>query len=165
MAAIAAGWAIAPPPSSRRALLVQTGLLAVIGSAPDLDLLIGRHSHETHSVGAALIVAAMAAWGRWPVAKSRRLIFIVVFAAWMTHPLLDAFGEDTSPPFGVEMFWPFTTRHVIAPHAIFASIYRQWRESGFLAHNLRAMGRELLLLAPVTAMVGWRRRVGERFRV
>ena len=45
----------------------------------DLDLLIGRHSAETHSLGAALIVAAIAAWQRWPVARRRWRIGLAVF--------------------------------------------------------------------------------------
>jgi membrane-bound metal-dependent hydrolase YbcI (DUF457 family) len=134
--------------------------LALIGSAPDLDLLIGRHSNETHSLGVAVVIATLAALWRWPVAASRARIFVVVLAAWMTHPLLDAFGEDTSPPLGIEAFWPMTTAHFIAPHAVFTSIYRQWRESGFFAHNLYAMLRELLILGPLAVAVGWWRGVG-----
>ena len=62
------------PVARRRAqgAWAQAATLVAVGVAPDLDLLCGRHSAETHSVGAAVIVASIAAWRRWPVAASER---------------------------------------------------------------------------------------------
>ena len=72
LAAVAAGWLVAKPSSSRRKLLIQSATLAAIGVMPDLDLLINRHSAETHSIGAAAIVATFSALVRLPVAHDSR---------------------------------------------------------------------------------------------
>ena len=58
LAGLAAGWLSIRPQRLWRPGLRQAAILALISMAPDLDLLWGRHSRETHSVGAALAVAA-----------------------------------------------------------------------------------------------------------
>jgi membrane-bound metal-dependent hydrolase YbcI (DUF457 family) len=158
LGATAAGWLVARPCRVGRALVVQTAILAAVGAAPDLDLLIGRHSNETHSLGAALIVAALAAWWRWPVADSRWRVFLTIFAAWFSHPVLDAFAADSSPPFGVMLLWPFSSAHIISAWTIFDSIYRNWHEAIFFPHNFHAALKEILILLPVTAVVYWFRK-------
>jgi membrane-bound metal-dependent hydrolase YbcI (DUF457 family) len=158
LGAVAAGWAVARPAASRPDLVVQVGILAALGGVADLDLVVGRHSRETHSLGAAAIVASIAAFLRWPIASTRTRIWLAAFCAWMTHPLLDALSFDTSTPQGVMVWWPLTTAHWQTGWALFSSIYRNWREAGFLAHNLLAILREVLILAPVTALVWTLRR-------
>ena len=103
---VAAGWLVARPAAPRRALATQTAIFAAVAAAPDLDLLWHRHSAETHSLGAALLVGGIAAVWAWPVASSRWRIFLAVCAAYATHPLLDALHFDVSPPIGVMAFWP-----------------------------------------------------------
>lgn len=153
LAAVATGWALAGTPATRPAFVKQVAILAAIGIAPDLDLLIGRHSMETHSIGAAVIVASIAAWQRWPVAPSRLMIWIVVALAWLSHPLLDALGSDTSPPIGVMALWPFSTAHFQTSWGVFAAISRRYWRDDFWRLNLSAAVREVLVLAPVVAMV------------
>ena len=134
--ALAAGWATAGR-VERRTALRGALILAGVGVAPDLDLLIGRHSMETHSVGAAVMVASLAAWQRWPVASTRVRIFLTIAVAWFTHPLLDAHGADGSAPYGVMMFWPFSREH-ISLVSVFDPISRRWWLPGFLTNNLLA---------------------------
>jgi hypothetical protein len=151
---------VARPASAPRAFWIQTATLAAVGAAPDLDLLIGRHGMEAHSIGAGAIVACAAAWWRWPVAQDRRrrsIIWLAVFLAWATHPLLDSLAQDGSPPFGIMALWPFTTQYVYSGLDIFISIWRHWWEPGWFAHNLAAVTREILILLPVTLAVWWRR--------
>ena len=158
LAAIAAGWAIAGPAPSARARWTQGAIFAAVGAAPDLDLLIHRHSAEVHSIGAALIVGVVASLMRWPVARTRIAIGLAVFAAWATHPLLDALAEDSSPPIGVMAFWPISTRYYKAGFEIFSSIYRDWRSPGIITHNVAAIAREVLLLLPIVLIVWYLRR-------
>ena len=146
---LAAAWIVAPPDLRTRAGRVQTAILAAVTLAPDLDLLIGRHSAETHSVGAAVIVAATAALMRWPVARERWRIGLAVLLAWISHPLLDSLGQDSSPPYGVMAFWPVSHEYVRAPFDLFMPIWRRYWEPGFLSHNLLAALRELLILGPL----------------
>ena len=149
----------------RPELLRQLGILVAVGMAPDLDLLVGRHSMETHSIGAAVIVASVAAWQRWPVASSRVMTWVAVALAWMSHPLLDALGSDTSAPIGVMAFWPFTRAHFQTPWQVFEAISRRYWRDDFWRLNLSAMLREVLVLAPIVAVVlvtsrVWKRRTG-----
>jgi membrane-bound metal-dependent hydrolase YbcI (DUF457 family) len=153
LAAIAAGWSVAGRPDTSPALIKQVAILVAIGVAPDLDLLIGRHSMETHSIGAAVIVATIAAWQRWPVAASRTTIWIAVALAWLSHPILDAVGSDTSAPIGVMAFWPFSRAHVQATWEVFGPISRRYWRDDFWSINLSSMTREVLVLGPVLAMV------------
>jgi len=134
-------------------LLRQVAILVAIGMAPDLDLLIGRHSMETHSIGAAALVATLAAWQRWPVASSRVVIWVAVALAWMSHPLLDALGSDTSAPYGVMAFWPFSTEHVRTGWDVFGPISRRYWRDDFWSINASSVLREVLVLAPIVALV------------
>jgi membrane-bound metal-dependent hydrolase YbcI (DUF457 family) len=128
-------------------------ILVAVGIAPDLDLLIGRHSMETHSLGAAVIVASLAAWQRWPVAPSRMMIWIVVAVAWLSHPLLDALGSDTSAPIGVMALWPFSTAHFQTSWGVFEAISRRYWRDDFWRLNISAMVREVFVLAPMVTVV------------
>ena len=154
---MSAGWTAASPPLGR-ARWLQVALLVVIGSLPDLDLVLGTHSARTHSIGAALIAGACAALVNLPVARTRSRIFLVVAAAWVSHPLLDFFGEDSSPPIGVMLFWPFTTAYFHAPFVLFGSIYRNYHAPGFITHNAVSAAREVAILLPILLIVWWRRR-------
>ncbi len=155
MAALAVGWGLAGWPADRRPLLRQTAILVGIGIAPDLDLLIGRHSMETHSLGAAVIVATLAAWQRWPVASSRLMTWLAVALAWMSHPLLDALGSDTSVPIGVMAFWPLSDAHVQTGWEVFGPISRRYWRDDFLAINLSSIARELIVLSPILLATRW----------
>lgn len=145
------------PASSSSALMRQAIVFGAIGMAPDLDLLIGRHSQETHSVGAALIAASIAAWRYWPEGATRGRIFLAVFAAWFSHPLFDAMSFDMGPPIGVMLFWPFSTEHWHTGVTVFDAIERHWDEPHFLRQNIGAVVRELLILVPTLFLV-WRLR-------
>lgn len=130
--------------------------LAFVGMAPDLDLLWGRHGMETHSVGAALLVGAIAAL----LTRRRGGIgmFFLVAAVWFAHPVLDALGEDSSAPYGVMLWWPFSRAHVIAPFHIFDSIYRAYWKFDFWTHNAIAAVKEIVILGPIAGAIWWRRR-------
>jgi membrane-bound metal-dependent hydrolase YbcI (DUF457 family) len=155
LAGVSAGWAIAGVPRDRRALTRQVVTLAALGMAADLDLLMHWHSGPTHSLGAAAIAGAVAAWRRWPVATTRTRIALAAFAAWATHPLLDALAPDTSPPIGVMAFWPFSTHYVISGLSIFLPIWRDPGSMRAIAHDVVAVLREVAILAPI-AWVVWR---------
>jgi hypothetical protein len=155
LAAVTAGWLIARPPSSRGEFLRQSAALAAIGVMPDLDLLINRHSAETHSIGVAAVVASLAALVKLPVAQTRARVWLAVFLAWMTHPWLDAFTEDSSVPVGIMAWWPFSSAYYHSGLVVFDSIYRRWWLPGFLEHNLIAAAKEIVLLGPIAAIV-WR---------
>jgi inner membrane protein len=105
---------------------------------------------ETHSVGAAFLAALIA----FAFTRNRRTALIVGLV-WFAHPVLDALGEDSSAPYGVMMWWPFSQQHFIAPFAIFDSIYRAYWKPDFWSHNAVAAVKEILILGPVAALAWW----------
>ncbi len=156
LAGIAAGWSIGGVArEDRQRLITQAAILAALGMAADLDLLVHWHSGPTHSVGAAAIAATAAAVWRWPIARDRWLIAAAAFAAWATHPLLDSLAPDTSPPIGVMAFWPLTTQYFITGLDIFMPIWRAPGNLKAIAHDLVAVAREIAILGPIV-YVTWR---------
>lgn len=162
LAGVAMGWALNRPARPWRPLVWQTMTLAAISVAPDLDLLWGRHSRETHSIGAGLAVAAVAAWRRWPIGSTRPRIFGAAFLAWFIHPVMDSFAIDNAEPIGVMLWWPFSSRFVHASHPFFDPISRAWSDPGVWLHNFTAASHELLLIAPVLFVVWVLRRTYRR---
>lgn len=158
MGALAVGWTLSRPASSTQGLVRQAVVFGALGMAPDLDLLVGRHSQETHSLGAALIVASIAVWRRWPIAGSAMRLWVAALAAWFSHPLFDALSFDKGPPIGVMMFWPFSSGYFHTGLAVFDAIERDWSRSHFFERNILAFLRELLILVPLLWVVWLLRR-------
>ena len=152
--------------------LRRAAIIAGAAMAPDLDLLFkfvdGRNHHqaETHSIGAAilaglftLVIAKFAGW-RAPLALGA-----VVAASWLTHPLLDYLGNDTHPPIGLMLLWPFDHGFYKSPWVVFMDVGRtlDWRT---VRHNVVAIAWELLVLTPILGLAGLvlRRRHGKGIR-
>ena len=126
---------------------------AAAATAPDLDLLVGTHRGPSHSVGAACL-AGIAAF-----ALTRQARFaLAVAAAWVTHPLLDCMGRDTTPPLGAMALWPFSREYYLLPLQPFGAISRRyWLVESWL-QNARAIAMELVLLGPPAALGWWSRK-------
>ena len=161
---MAVGFTLSRPESSTSGLVRQAAIFAAVGMAPDLDLIIGRHSRETHSIGAALVVASIAAWQRWPVAATRLGVFVAVAAAWFSHPLFDGMSFDIGPPIGVMMWWPFSEHYWHTGVTVFDAIERHWEKPHFLRQNVVAVLREMAILIPTLAIV-WAVRRQKTFRM
>lgn len=157
LAGLTLGWAVAPPPDLRRAAWTQAAIFAALGAAPDLDLLIGRHRAESHSIGAAMIVATAAMLMRWPVARSRARVWVAVFAAWASHIVLDAIATDRGAPFGIMAWWPFSREYFLTTWELFLPIPRRWYEPAWAWQVMRAAMREVAILAPIAAVTYWTR--------
>ena len=144
---------LAPARAARASAIRRQGVLfALLGMAPDIDLLFETHRGPTHSIGAALIaglaVGAFTRNGRIGAAAA---------AAYATHILLDWLGADSSVPFGVMALWPFTTDHYLASTHVFDSVWRRNETPDFWDHNIRTVAREVLILLPLAAIAyAWR---------
>jgi membrane-bound metal-dependent hydrolase YbcI (DUF457 family) len=157
---MAAGWSVGGRPS-RPAF----GLLcAALGVLPDADLLVGLHSRYTHSIGAAALVAglAAAAWPYWsrrvePDAPPRWMFALACSAAWATHILLDWLGSDTTPPIGIMALWPFSSGFYQSDLHWFSAISRRYWLPDFFRMNLLAALREVVMLGPLVVAVTWMR--------
>jgi inner membrane protein len=159
----ALGALVATAPLRARYRMLGGGAIAVAaaaGMAPDLDLLYGRHSAETHSIGAAAI-AGLAVWAylRWRgVARAGAMGAMAAIAA-VSHPMLDWLGADDTPPLGVMALWPFSREYYVSPAPdIFMAVSRRYWLAEFWVYNLRVLARELLILGIPVALIEWRLR-------
>ena len=146
-------------PSINLSTVALSGVLyAVVGIAPDLDLLVGAHSTYTHSVGAVGLAFLTA------FAVSRRpRVAAAVAAAWASHLLLDWLGSDTSPPIGIMALWPFSREHYQSSFYVFEAVSRRyWLPEQFVWGNLKAALKEVLILGSVAGVSYWMTTVNHR---
>jgi inner membrane protein len=135
--------------------------LSILG---DLDfipgILAGKHDlyHHgvTHSLGAALLAGLVMALAGWRSGRALRW-GVMGFAVYFAHVVLDAMGQDTSLPYGVPLWWPFSPEYVIADWAFFLDIRRVPFGWPVIRHNLVAVGVELAVLGPPALLVTWLR--------
>ena len=122
--------------------------------AADLDLLVGAHSGPTHSIGATLLVGVVSylIGRRWRFA-------VAMMAAYASHVLLDWFGSDAAPPIGIMALWPFSREYYESSLHIFYAVSRRYWQPDFWTLNMRAIAREVIVLAPIAALIyRWRSR-------
>jgi len=131
--------------------------------APDLDFIPGilqgqpnlYHQGISHSIGAALVVSLAAAFfiGKGNLWKHWGLLL----AAYVSHLVIDFFGPDLRPPYGLPLFWPITEKHFISPLSIFFGMHHaasthasmlDWTKGVFSLHNFRAIVVEIAVIVP-----------------
>lgn len=160
LAGTAAAWFVQPPPSAGGSLparlLRHASIFGAVAVLPDLDLLWGNHSGPTHGWGAALIAGFVAwalvrvsGWGGVPGWRAG----LAVAASYGSHTLLDWMGQDSSAPIGIMALWPISREYFESDLHVFMAISRRYWREGFLAQNLAAVTREVLILVPVLAAV------------
>jgi inner membrane protein len=155
----ALGALILTAPVRARYKLLGAGAVAAAvaaGMAPDLDLLVGRHNAETHSLGAAALTGALA-WLllRWRGSARAGPLALLLAVAVASHTLLDWLGTDTSAPIGIMALWPFSTSYYESDAHVFMAVSRRYWLDEFWTYNLRVFARELLILAPPAIAVEW----------
>ena len=129
-------------------------LVALAAVLPDIDFAWGGHNRETHSLGAALLAgAAVLAWTR---GRNPRLALAVTLA-WSTHVLFDWLGSDDTPPLGVMALWPLNSTFYFADAFVFEAISRRYWLPNFVGHNAFAVGKEIVMLGPILAILWFRK--------
>jgi inner membrane protein len=148
--------------------VLASALLSAV--AADLDFLPGlllstpNHFHHgpSHSLGAALLYGLVV----WMVLRGCRValawrLALLLASAYASHLVLDLLAVDTSPPFGIPLFWPVTSTYYISPVPLFTDIQRgdgaalTFVRSALNVHNLLAIAWEMVLLALIAL---WTRR-------
>lgn len=138
-------------------------LSILIANLADIDYLFGfivgnpnlYHHTLTHSLTFAIISGAIL--GTFFALKSQERVlkyFLIFVGLYLSHLLLDYLTLDTSPPYGEQLFWPFTKKYFISPVYIFTDIHKASTNklffvSLFAVHNLWAVIRECIVLLPV----------------
>jgi membrane-bound metal-dependent hydrolase YbcI (DUF457 family) len=143
-----------------------------LANLPDIDFLPGLilgfpnlyHHGIFHSLGSALAVAAVLGWIFYQKKRHFWRFFAFIFLIFYSHLLLDFFSKDFAVPYGLPLFWPFSSNYYIATHPIFINITRSDRSANFFssllnAHNLEAALREIILLGGLVLLVGIARRL------
>jgi inner membrane protein len=151
-------------PTSIRSLKM-IGLCLFAANAADLDfipgLLIGHpeqfHHGISHSIGMAALFALVCACLRF-LGPSFRTNFTALFSIYFSHVVLDYFSIDTTPPYGVPLWWPLTHDYFIAPFAFFPDIRRSPLQSEFFMslfswHNLWSITVELMVIGPILLII------------
>lgn len=129
---------------------------------PDLDLVIGPfagrsyHHYFSHSLGfAALFGVAVYLLAR-ALDRPRPLRDAgVLFAVYLSHIFLDILGKDTTPPFGVQLLWPFSDAFYMSPLIIFDEVWRGTVGRLLGLHNWLTVVREMVILVPLCAVLWW----------
>jgi inner membrane protein len=151
----------------RRTLLWLCVFLAIV---PDFDFIPGifwgqpalYHRGVSHSLGVACALSFGAAviyslqrgtlwadWGRF-------------FLAYASHLLLDLFGPDRRPPYGLPLFWPLSDVHFLAPFQIFWGVRHakatsatidEWIAGLLDPSNLLAIGIEVIATLPIIVVL------------
>ncbi len=138
---------------------------AFIACLPDADFLPGwlqgnpnlYHTLWSHTVGAAVLVAALFAFGFSRKNGYFSRYFVIFFSLYYSHIILDFFNDDTRPPLGVMAFWPLSSTFYLSPFPLFDSVHKSSDSSTFVASvlslpNLVGAIKELIILSPVAGL-------------
>jgi membrane-bound metal-dependent hydrolase YbcI (DUF457 family) len=126
-----------------------------------LNFLTGENYHHyfTHSLAfASLFTLAAYFFARLNKRAAPGRDAWILGAAYVTHLGLDLFSKDTSAPYGMELWWPFSEAFAIAPVTLFDDIWRGTLAKLLGLHNWLAVAREVLIVGPLVAISWWRRR-------
>ena len=149
-------------------------LYVCLANAADLDflpgILLGRpslyHQGVSHSLGFALVVSLAVAGVCRLRGKSFAAIFALSCAAYVSHLVIDFFGSDTRPPYGIPIFWPLSGEYFISPIPVFWGVHHagtavgsalEWLIALLHPYNLGAIALEVVILLPFVALKRWRR--------
>ena len=149
---LAAGWLVSSTQVRQRDL-INSAWFAAAGMVADLDLLVGAHSGPSHSLGAAGLVGLLCF-----LVTRRSRFTLAMTAAYASHILLDWLGNDSAPPIGIMALWPFSREHYESSVHLFYAISRRYWQPDFWTLNVRAVIREVIVLVPPTALIGYARR-------
>jgi inner membrane protein len=134
--------------------------------APDLDFLpgiiMGRpalyHHGITHSLGFALLVSLTIAIFSALRGRPFPVVFTSSCFAYTSHLVLDFFGYDGRPPYGIPLFWPLSSEYFMSPVPLLRGVHHvqstagsiaEWFDGIFSLHNVGAIALEIAIVAPI----------------
>lgn len=142
-------------------------LLCVFMSlAPDLDLIPGMlqgqpvlyHGGISHSLGMALLVSGLVAWGATYLGVGWRTAFVLGCSAYCSHLLLDMLGPDGREPYGIPLLWPLSDATFLSPVPLLRGVHHasttgagfgEFLQGVFSWHNVLSILVESLVILPV----------------
>lgn len=149
-------------------------LCVVAAVAPDLDFLPGLwvgmpalyHQGISHSFLFALVVSLALAVGFGRAGRAWPRLWSVLFLAYTSHLVIDLFGPDARPPYGVPLLWPLSDHAFLAPVKLFLGFHHagrtgastgEWLRGVLSLRNVAALAVEALWFLPAVYLIARRR--------
>ncbi len=143
----------------RRGILLASIALA---NLPDIDYLPGLfagdfnayHHHYSHTLG-WLVLVSLGIWMIWKSFNSSITFrhFSFIFIATGSHLILDFFTRNTSYPYGIMLFWPFSNEHYLSGNPLFWNPQKSdWGEV-FQWYNVQVMIMDAVYTSAMIGMV------------
>ncbi len=133
-------------------------------NAPDLDFIPGIflgdanrfHHGISHTLGFSLLFALC----MYMIPRFRAIkYFAIFFSLYFGHVVIDFLTADSSTPFGVMLFWPFTQRYFISSFSLFSDIHHLFLSDLFDLHNVKAMVWEAVFFLSIIALLTFVRKI------
>ena len=144
--------------------LLVAGVVASI--LPDLDVLayqlgipytsVYSHRGFTHSIEVALSIAILAAFAARHLKATATSAFLFIFAAVLSHGVLDSFTNGGSP---IAFLWPFSDERFFAPYR-FIEVSPIGIGPLFSARGVRVLFSEFLWVWMPAVIVGFLLSIG-----
>ena len=146
-------------------------LFILVSNAPDLDfipgLLLGKpnlfHHGISHSIAIGIILAIfLSSLPKMYEIVNERQRFLIYSTLYCSHLFLDYISVDSRLPFGIPVFWPFSSEYFIISYPLLPPIIhgemtnagiRQFFSSIFSIQNLYAIFMELAVMLPIMLTV------------
>ena len=155
-----------------------TALLALcvgLSLSPDLDFLPGLlqgqpalyHQGISHSIGFALGVSGIVAACLGHRGRPWLATFGLFLAAYASHLVIDLFGSDARPPYGIPLLWPALDSYYLAPFVVFRGVRHaassatptaEWFAAILSWYNLKSILLEVVTIAPFLLLADFRYR-------
>ncbi len=148
--------------------------LVIVSVLPDIDFLPflwgdtslanAWHQQATHSITfAAAATIAIVGIARLLKVKVPATMTLLIFLTMIAHILIDVLNDDTSPPCGPLVFWPFSAFHLQSPIRIFYYVSRTAFPSFINVKNAAVVLREVvffgfLITAAIMVRIGHERK-------
>jgi membrane-bound metal-dependent hydrolase YbcI (DUF457 family) len=128
----------------------------LLANAPDIDYLFGTfygnwnkfHQAATHSVLFIFVLSVLTFYFLKWRKREKMFSFLFIFILILSHIGLDFFCEDTSPPIGLPLFFPFSYDYFHSSFELFPAVRKKTFADALQIHNIRVVLIEMLLIMP-----------------
>ncbi|HAY45817.1 MAG TPA: hypothetical protein DCY55_05980 [Gammaproteobacteria bacterium] len=129
---------------------------------PDFDLIVPGIGHRTvmHSITFSVVISmSLFIWLKIKDSPLYLVIPSLFFLGIGSHIIIDWVSLDLSEPAGLVIGWPWNMNYQISDNPIFLNVHRNdFFEPTVIAHNVKALLQESIIMFPVTLLIlFWRR--------